>query len=63
VVQVVSGGAGAPFYTLDEAAPWGAAVKKAATTYHYVMIKVNGPSVEFETIDLDGREIDKGTLR
>jgi 3',5'-cyclic AMP phosphodiesterase CpdA len=63
LVQFVSGGAGAPFYTLDEAAPWAAAVKMHATTYHYVRIIVNGPKASFEAIDLDGRVIDKGTLR
>ncbi|MCX6550382.1 MAG: metallophosphoesterase [Acidobacteria bacterium] len=63
IVQFVSGGAGAPFYAQDESVPWARAIKKFAASNHYVLFKVNGPVVEFEAIDLDGRVIDKGVLR
>lgn len=63
VTQIISGGAGAPFYPQDTEVPWRSAVKKHAMTYHYVLFKVDGPKVKFSVIDLEGQVIDSAILR
>jgi len=62
-VQIVSGGAGAPFYAQDENVPWAKSVQSFASTYHYLLITVSGPRVTFEAIGLDGRVFDSGVIR
>lgn len=62
VTQIISGGAGAPFYPRDTKVPWGYAVKKHAMINHYVLIKVDKAKVTLSAIDLDGNVFDTATL-
>jgi calcineurin-like phosphoesterase family protein len=62
VTQIISGGAGAPFYPRDTRVPWGFAVKKHAMINHYVLFTVDKTQVTFSAIDLDGNVFDTATL-
>ncbi len=44
--QVISGGAGAPYYNQDLRAPWKDNVKAFSTQIHYVVIEVKGKTVK-----------------
>jgi len=48
VWQIVSGGAGAPFYGQDLSAPWTEAVQHFTSLPHYCLVKVNGREVRME---------------
>lgn len=62
VTQIVSGGAGAPFYPQDLKVPWNSAVKKHAMIHHYVLFTVDGSKVTLSAIDVDGNVFDTATL-
>ncbi|MBZ5534849.1 MAG: metallophosphoesterase [Acidobacteriia bacterium] len=62
VTQIISGGAGAPFYPRDIKVPWNSAVKKYARIHHYVLFTVDGANVTLSAIDLDGNVFDTATL-
>lgn len=62
VTQIVSGGAGAPFYPRDTQVPWSSAVQKYSMTNHYVLVTVDGAKVSLEAIDIDGNLIDHTVL-
>lgn len=62
VTQIVSGGAGAPFYPQEPKVPWISAVKKFAMVHHYVLFTVDGAKVTVSAIDRDGNVFDTATL-
>jgi hypothetical protein len=62
VTQIISGGAGAPFYPRDTKVPWNIAVKKHAMINHYVLFTVDRTKVTFSAIDLAGNVFDTATL-
>jgi 3',5'-cyclic AMP phosphodiesterase CpdA len=62
VTQIISGGAGAPFYPRDTKVPWSSAVKKHAMVNHYVLVTVDKARVTLSAIDLDGNVFDSATL-
>lgn len=60
IVNVVTGGGGAPLYRARAPAPL---IAKAASAYHYLRVEVRGAEVRARAIGLDGEEIDEFTLR
>ena len=48
VWQIVSGGAGAPFYGQDPSAPWTDAVRHFTSLPHYCLFRVSGREVRLE---------------
>jgi hypothetical protein len=60
--QIISGGAGAPFYTQKTDLPWSDAVEKFSTEMHYTMFKVDGSQVMLEVYNIDGQLIDSANL-
>ncbi|MDD5544791.1 MAG: metallophosphoesterase [Acidobacteriia bacterium] len=60
--QIVSGGAGAPFYPQDLNVPWISNVKKYAMVHHYVLVSVDGAKVSVSAVDEDGHVFDQAVL-
>lgn len=56
VHYIVTGGGGAPLYTLD--APPPGITQKIESTEHFVTVKVEGKTAHIEAIALDGHKID-----
>jgi 3',5'-cyclic AMP phosphodiesterase CpdA len=48
VWQIISGGAGAPFYGQDRSAPWTGAVRHFTSLPHFCLVKVHGHEVRME---------------
>jgi hypothetical protein len=63
VWQIVTGGAGAPFYALGRTDPWSNSVKKFYLTRHYCLISVKDEKIELTTISDSGEVVDRCMLR
>ncbi|MDP8240910.1 MAG: metallophosphoesterase family protein [Candidatus Hatepunaea meridiana] len=63
VWQIISGGAGAPFYTQDKSVPWASSVKAFSTQMHYYIITVDGSKVSLEVYGITGELIDEAVLK
>ncbi|MCI5148311.1 MAG: hypothetical protein D3916_02760 [Candidatus Electrothrix sp. MAN1_4] len=62
VWQIITGGAGAPFASLETDLPWSDGVKKHSPQMHFALYKVDGKQVFLETYSLDGLLIDSVEL-
>ena len=58
VWQIVSGGAGAPFYAQDTSAPWIGNVAAFSTSNHFCLFEVDGDRVGLSVYATSGVEID-----
>lgn len=56
--HVVSGGAGAPYYALDETVPWRQAIQVFQPQIHYCEVQVDGDRVRLQVINRLGQVID-----
>lgn len=63
VWQIVSGGAGAPFYMQEEGLPWTQDVKKFSTQSHYTLFRVDGSRVTLNVYSLTGQLLDEAVLQ
>lgn len=62
VWQLVTGGAGAPYYALDESVPWRAAIRVYRPQIHYCEVQVDGDRVDLEVVNDRGEVIDRVEL-
>jgi len=62
VWQIISGGAGAPFYGRDPSAPWTAQVRHFTSVPHYCLLDVQGKRVELEVWARTGRLVERVVL-
>ena len=62
VWNIITGGAGAPYYARDMSVPWADAVKTFKPDHHFVVITVDGPSVRLEARNLREEVIDTAVL-
>jgi hypothetical protein len=62
VWQIVSGGAGAPFYGQDRSAPWTDAVRKFTSIPHYCLMSVQGRQVQMAVWSRSGELIEEVVL-
>jgi hypothetical protein len=62
VWQIVTGGAGAPYYAKDPTVPWADRVAAFAPRHHFVLVDVRGDRVEVSAIDLHGERFDHAVL-
>jgi hypothetical protein len=60
--QIVSGGAGAPFYGQDASAPWTEQVRAFTSVPHYCLLTVAGKQVELEVWTRTGRLVERVVL-
>lgn len=63
VWQLVSGGAGAPYYAQNKDVPWADEVDAFSTQLNYTLFKVHGDSVELEVYGITGELIDRALLK
>lgn len=59
VTYVVTGGGGAPLYSLTETAP---ELRAAAVEYHAVLLTFDGPTLTAEAVSTGGEELDRFTI-
>jgi hypothetical protein len=57
--QVISGGAGAPYYAQDMSLPWVDHVRAFDERQHFVLFRVDGDGLDAEAISLEGARIDR----
>ena len=62
VWQIVSGGAGAPFYGQDRSAPWTDAVRHFTSLPHYCLMNVHGRQVQMTVWSRSGELIEEVAL-
>ncbi|MCK4459150.1 MAG: hypothetical protein KAU52_05450, partial [Methanosarcinales archaeon] len=62
VWQIITGGAGAPFYAQQET-PWSGDVESFYPSKHYCMISVDGGEVSLKAISDSGEVVDECVLR
>jgi hypothetical protein len=62
VWQIISGGAGAPFYTQDTSVPWAGRVACFDVRAHVCLFRVNGPAVTITVKDRTGGVIETAVL-
>jgi len=62
ITQIVTGGAGAPFYNLADEIPWKNNIKAFGRENHFMFIEV-GEEVTVQAISIDGAIIDKFTIK
>lgn len=63
VCQIISGGAGAPYYAQDTTVPWADNVKVYSTQKHYCLFEVIGPKVKLKVYTDTGQLIDSCSLK
>ncbi|OEU83506.1 MAG: hypothetical protein BA865_09025 [Desulfobacterales bacterium S5133MH4] len=63
VWQIISGGAGAPYYAQDTTVPWTQSVKTYSTQKHYCLFEVIGPRVTLMVYSDTGQLIDRCWLK
>ncbi len=61
--QIVSGGAGAPFYMMETGQPWTQDVKKFSTQSHYTLFRIDDSRVNLEVYSLTGELIEEVVLK
>ncbi|MFH1762155.1 MAG: metallophosphoesterase [bacterium] len=52
--QIISGGAGAPFYAQDHDTPWASKIAFFKAIHHFCLLSVNGSKIELKVIDETG---------
>lgn len=62
VWQIISGGAGAPFYGQDTSPPWTSQVKYFTSVPHYCLVMVHGREVHLEVWTRSGRLVERVIL-
>lgn len=62
VWQLVSGGAGAPYYALDDSVPWIDSIRAFRPDHHFCEVVVDGDRVELRVINRMGQVIDEAIL-
>ena len=62
VWNIVTGGAGAPYYARDFTVPWAESVKAFRPDHHFLVISVDGPRVRLEARNLRQEVIDSAML-
>jgi hypothetical protein len=60
--QIVTGGAGAPYYQQETQVPWTDAVARFSTRQHFVRIEVDGNGATVKAIDIGGQVFDEFRL-
>ncbi len=63
VMQVTSGGAGAPWYDVELHLPWSDSLLQHSTQPHYAFFSVDGERVDLEVYAQTGQLIDSATLK
>ena len=63
VWQIISGGAGAPFYAQDKDVPWAEWVRAFSTNMNWYLVKVDGSRIEIEVFNRTGQLIDTAVLK
>lgn len=62
ITQIITGGAGAPFYNLAKKIPWKKNVKAFGRENHYMLVEVTD-SVKVKAISIDGSVIDSFEIK
>ena len=62
VWQIISGGAGAPYYAQDRSVPWVDNVRAFDPRQHIVLVSIRGDEAEAEAISLTGEVMDRFDL-
>jgi len=62
VWQIISGGAGAPFYAQNKNVPWAPFVEAFSTQMNYYLIRVDGRRILLEAYSITGELIDEAVL-
>lgn len=62
VWQIITGGAGAPYYARDTTVPWAHKVERFENGHHFVMLDIAGDRVALEARDAAGQIRDRVTL-
>ena len=60
--QIISGGAGAPYYTQDRSVPWVDQVRAFDPRQHFVRVQIEGDRATAEAVSLTGEIIDRFEL-
>jgi hypothetical protein len=60
--QIVSGGAGAPYYAQDRTVPWAGNVERFDARQHVGVVRVSGERAEVVVMDSSGLEVDRFEL-
>ncbi len=61
ITQIISGGAGAPFYELADSFPWKKNLKAFSKENHFILVKV-GEKIEVEAVSIHGYVVDRFIL-
>jgi hypothetical protein len=62
VWQVISGGAGAPYYAANKSVPWSNKVRAFSAQQHLVLVNIDGGKAELEAVSLTGQLLDRWEL-
>ncbi len=62
VWNIVTGGAGAPYYARDFSVPWADAVQAFKPDHHFVEVAIDGPEVRLQARNLRAEVIDEAVL-
>lgn len=62
IMQIITGGAGAPFYNLADEIPWKNNIKSFGRENHYIYVEVDD-QVKVKAISIDGKVIDSFVLK
>ena len=62
VHQLISGGAGAPYYAQEKSVPWAAKVERFALQQHFIRVRVAGGEAEVIVTSLSGETLDRFPL-
>ncbi|MBT8492279.1 MAG: hypothetical protein KJO07_04400, partial [Deltaproteobacteria bacterium] len=60
--QIITGGAGAPYYQQETHVPWTGKVARFSTRQHYVRIEVSASGAVVKAIDIGGKTFDEFQL-
>jgi len=63
IMQIITGGSGAPFYNLAKEIPWKKNLKAFGRSNHYMLVNVTDNSVKVKAISLDGKIIDSFEIK
>lgn len=60
--QVISGGAGAPYYAQERAVPWAADVRAFDARQHFVLVEIDGDDARARVVSRTGETLDRFDL-
>ncbi len=63
IMQIITGGSGAPFYNLAKEIPWKNNIKAFGRSNHYMFVTVTNDKVQVKAISLDGKIIDSFEIK